>query len=116
MHSAKLLDHFQHPRNVGVLASPAISISVLNPACGDELRLSVRWDGDLAAEVRFQVRGCVAAIGTASALTQLLQGRTRADLASLQAPDIESAVDGLTNETRHAAALCLDAVHALLKT
>jgi len=44
MYPERLLDHFRNPRNVGELPPPAITVEVSNPACGDILRLSVRWE------------------------------------------------------------------------
>ena len=69
MHSERLLEHFRNPRNVGILEPPATVVDVSNPACGDLLRLSVRFEGDRVAEVKYQVRGCTASIAAGSALT-----------------------------------------------
>jgi nitrogen fixation NifU-like protein len=115
MLSAKLIDHFQNPRNVGELPPPAQTVEVMNPACGDILRLSVRWEADRAAEVRYKVRGCTASIGVGSALAEWMGGRTRAELRGLKATDVEALVDELIPESRHAAVLAVDAVKALLR-
>jgi NifU-like protein involved in Fe-S cluster formation len=64
--------------------------------------------------VRYKTRGCTASIAAGSALTTLLEGRTRAEAAKMGAADVESAVGGLSNESKHAAALCIDGVRALL--
>lgn len=115
MYSARLLDHFTNPRNVGELPSPALMVEMMNPACGDILRLSVEfWEGRAAA-VRYKVRGCTASIAAGSALTEWLTGKTLPQIGSLQASDIADAVGGLDPESRHAAVLCVDAVHALVR-
>ena len=115
MYSARLLDHFQNPRNVGELAAPAVTVEVSNPACGDILRLSVRFEGDRAAEARYKVRGCTASIAAGSALTEWIAGKTRADLAVLDATTVEDKVGGLAAESKHAAILCVDGVRQLLR-
>jgi nitrogen fixation NifU-like protein len=115
MHSPELLDHFRNPRNAGELQPPAVLVEVSNPACGDTLRLSVRWDADRIAEAAFKVRGCVASIAAASALTERLPGRNRTDLTGITASHIDEALGGLPPESKHAAALCVDAVKALLR-
>lgn len=115
MYSERLLNLFQNPRNVGDLAPPAITVEVSNPACGDVLRLSARFEGDVLAEARYRTRGCTASIAAGSALTELARGKTLQELARLKSTDIEEAVGGLTPESKHAAALCLDAVRALLR-
>ena len=115
MYSERLLDHFEHPRNVGELEAPGVTVEVSNPACGDILRLSVRFEGERAAEARYKVRGCTASIAAGSALTELLIGRTRAEMSALRSPDIEEAVGGLPPESKHAAVLCLDGIKSLLR-
>lgn len=115
MYPKELLDHFQNPRNVGELAPPAVTVEASNPACGDILRLGARFDGDRAVEVRFKVRGCTASIAAASALTEWMTGRTRAEIASFQPAIVDEAVGGLPAESKHAAVLCADAVRRLLR-
>ena len=114
IHSEKLLEHFQNPRNVGQLAAPAVTVEVTNPACGDILRLAARFDQGTVAEVRYQVRGCTASIGAGSALTEWMLGKSRAELAALVPAVIEDAVGGLQPASRHVAILCVDGVKKLL--
>lgn len=115
MYSEQLLEHFQNPRHVGQLPPPAVTVEVMNPACGDIMRLSARFEEGRVAEVRYQTRGCTASIAAGSAATELILNRTRADLAALTPAEIEAAVGGLAPESRHAAVLCLDSIRALLK-
>jgi nitrogen fixation NifU-like protein len=115
MYSQSILDHFQNPRNVGELAPPAVTVEVSNPACGDILRLSVLFDGNRAAEVRYKTRGCTASIAAGSVLTEWIAGKTQAELGQLKPSMIEQAVGGLAAESKHAAVICVDAVRALLK-
>jgi nitrogen fixation NifU-like protein len=114
MYSQRLLDHFQHPRNIGELDPPAVTIEVSNPVCGDILRLSVRFEGEVAVEARYKTRGCTASIAAGSALTEWITGKTRAELAVLQPAAIDEAVGGLAAESQHAARLCVDGVRAIL--
>jgi nitrogen fixation NifU-like protein len=114
MPNERLLEHFRNPRNVGDLAEPAIRVEVVNPACGDILRLSALIEGGRATEVRYKARGCTASIAAGSALTELMQGRTGEELRSIGSQDIEGAVGGLEPASKHAAQLCLDAVAALV--
>jgi NifU-like protein involved in Fe-S cluster formation len=116
MYSELLLEHFRNPRNVGDLEAPAITVEVSNPACGDVLRLSARFDSDRVAEARYRTRGCTASIAAGSALTEWMAGKSRAALRDLRATDIEDAVGGLQPESKHAAVLCVDGVKALLKS
>ncbi len=114
MHSERLLDYFQNPRNPGELPPPAVRVDVTNPACGDMLRLSARFENGRAVEARFLTRGCTASIAASSALTEWMTGRSRAELAALTTSALEEAVGGLEPASKHAAVLCLDALRSLL--
>ena len=114
MYPERLLEHFRNPRNVGDLEPPAVSVEISNPACGDILRLSARFEEGRVAEARYKVRGCTASIAAGSALTVWLAGRTRDELAAFQPSIVDEALGGLPAESKHAAVLCRDAVRALL--
>jgi nitrogen fixation protein NifU and related proteins len=111
--SPQLIEHFKNPRNVGELDPPAITVEVSNPVCGDILRLSALIENGRVVKCGFKVRGCTASIAAGSALTELISGRGREELKGMKTSDVEQAVGGLSNESKHAAALCLDAVRAL---
>ena len=115
VHNPELLDHFRNPRNVGDLPAPAVTAEVSNPACGDTLRLSVRWEDGRVADVGYRTRGCTAAIAAGSALTELLAGRSASDALAISTDDIERALGGLPAESKHAAVLCRDAVRAVVR-
>lgn len=112
--SPALIEHFKNPRNVGELPAPAVTVEVSNPVCGDILRLSALLEDGRVVQTGFKVRGCTASIAAGSALTELIIGRDKQGLQTLRASDVETAVGGLSNESKHAAVLCVDAVQALI--
>jgi nitrogen fixation NifU-like protein len=114
MYPERLLEHFQNPRNVGELPPPAVTVEVANPACGDILRLSVRFEEGRAVEVRYKVRGCTASIAAGSALTEWMAGKTAEELRGFRAAVVDEAVGGLPAESKHAGVLCADGVKRLL--
>lgn len=114
MYPERLLEHFQNPRNVGELPAPAVTVEVSNPACGDILRLSARFEDGRAVEVRYKVRGCTASIAAGSALTEWMAGKTAAELRAFRTAAVDEAVGGLPAESKHAAVLCADGVKKLL--
>lgn len=94
-YTAHILDHFRHPRNLGSLPAPDISQEVLNPLCGDRIRLELALEGEMVAAARFRGDGCAISIAATSLLTEMLPGRTLTEaqklgeaelLAALQAP------------------------------
>lgn len=115
MYSDALLAHFRDPRHVGELPPPAITVEVTNPACGDILRLSASFTDDRVIDARYRVRGCTASIAAGSALAEMITGQTRADLSRISADAIEERLGGLPTASKHAAALCVDGLRALLK-
>ena len=117
LHGEKLLDHFRNPRNPGVLAPPALTVEVENPACGDRLRLSAALHEGRIARAAFQALGCTASIAAGSALTEWLLGRVPSDILNqtdaVIAAEIEALLGGLIPASRHAAALAADAALTL---
>jgi len=116
VHSKLLLEHFRNPRNIGQLPPPAVTVDVSNPACGDLLRLSARFEDGRIAEARFQVRGCTASIAAGSALSEWMLGKTRAQLRELTTETIESALGGLEPASKHAAVLGVDGAKAIARS
>ncbi len=115
MYPERLIEHFRNPRNVGELPAPAVTVDVSNPACGDILKLSARFEEGRAAEVRYKVRGCTASIAAGSALTEWMLGKTREEIAGFRPEVVEDALGGLPPASKHAAGLCADGVNAILR-
>lgn len=115
MYSAKLLDHFQNPRNAGEIEAADATVQVENPVCGDVLRLTLKMAGGRVVEARFKAKGCVPSMACGSALTELLVGRTLAEARALQSEHIISALGGLPEASNHAAQLAIDALSAAIK-
>ncbi len=115
MFAPKLLDHFENPRNAGEVDAPDASVQRENPACGDVLRISLRREGACIAEIRFLAQGCVAAVACASALTELVQGKTLAEARLLRREDVVLAVGGLRPESNHASQLAIETLRAALE-
>jgi nitrogen fixation NifU-like protein len=115
MYSERLLDHFENPRNVGEIHDADIRVEVSNPICGDVLRLSANLSSGRITEIRYLTRGCTASIAVGSALTELLTGKSAAEAGAITRDDLENAVGGLSNESKHAAVLAVDGVKALVR-
>lgn len=114
IYSDTFLDHFQNPRNVGELAPPAITVEVMNPVCGDILKLSALFENDAVSNAAYKARGCTASLTAGSALTEWMRNKSRAELAAINPAIVEEAVGGLIPESKHVAILCVDAVRKLL--
>ncbi len=111
----EVLDHFEHPRNAGELASANVRVSVDNPVCGDILELAAIITEARIVEIRFKAKGCVASMAAGSAIAERLRGLTTAEVSEITRTQIVGALGGLSPESMHASYLAQDAVRALLK-
>ena len=115
MYSAQLLDHFQNPRNTGDVTDADAVAEIENPACGDVLRLSLKVQSGRVVEIRFKAKGCVPSMACASALTELVRGRTLGEVRTLDRETLVAAVGGVPQASTHAAQLALDTLSSALR-
>lgn len=111
-YSPKLIGHFRHPRNVGMMRNPDGVGQGEFEGCGDVVRIYLRVEAGKVTEVRFQTYGCGPTIAAASAGSELATGLDVARVLELSADEVEAAVDGLPEERRHAAAVVREALQA----
>ena len=114
MYSAKLLDHFQNPRNTGDLPDADAVVEIENPVCGDVIRLSVMLGAGRISAIRFKAKGCVPAMACGSALTEMALGMTVEEARRLTSEELTRAVGGMPPASGHAAQLALDALSTAL--
>ena len=113
-YSEIVIDHFQHPRNAGVLEDANAVGEDRNPVCGDHMKLMLRIEGNAISEARFQTRGCPAAIATSSMATVVLTGMQIDDAAQLKRQDFVDAVGGLPKAKIHCSVLAAAALKKAL--
>ncbi|MDJ0741637.1 MAG: Fe-S cluster assembly scaffold IscU [Gammaproteobacteria bacterium] len=79
-YSDKVIDHYENPRNVGVLDKTATDVGtgmVGAPACGDVMRLQIQvGDDGVIKDAKFKTYGCGSAIASSSLLTEWVKGKT----------------------------------------
>ncbi|MXX49193.1 MAG: iron-sulfur cluster assembly scaffold protein [Chloroflexi bacterium] len=109
-----VIDHFQHPRNAGVLDDANAVGEDRNPVCGDHMKLMLRIENDSIAEARFQTRGCPAAIATSSMATVVLTDMHIDEAAELKRQDFVDAVGGLPKAKIHCSVLAAAALKKAL--
>jgi nitrogen fixation NifU-like protein len=85
MYREVILDHYKSPRGHGLIEGADAQAEGQNPLCGDEVTISVKFaeDGETIAGIGFEGRGCAISQAATSMLTELVQGRTATDVASL---------------------------------
>jgi len=75
-----ILDHYQHPHNHGEIPGADISYEDSNPLCGDKIRIDIKLQGNVVADVRFNGKGCAISQASASMLTDELIGKSLDDI------------------------------------
>ena len=115
MYTKEVSDHIANPRNVGELTNPSGIGDVTNTVCMDRIRLSIRIDDDRLTDARVQAYGCPPTIAAASALTELIVGRSLTDLSSLDRKAITTALGRLPAAKMHCAVLAIEALRAAIQ-
>lgn len=113
--SGVVLDHYTHPRNRGILEDADADAAVVNPQCGDVLRLHLKIENGVVTKVRWQAEGCGTSIAASSLASELLKGQTVERAAALTRKAIEGAMGGLPPAKAHCAVLAADAIREALK-
>ena len=108
MYSAKVLDHFEHPRNVGELENATATAQIENPGCGDVLTLSLRVNDGRIEDVRYRAKGCVPAIACGSLLTEMVAGKTITEARKVRRIELVMALGGVPTASLHASHLAID--------
>jgi nitrogen fixation NifU-like protein len=111
MYSAKVMDHFMNPRNVGNLDTANGVGEVGNPVCGDIMHIEIEVTDNVIQDVKFKTFGCAAAIATSSMVTEMVKGKTLEEAERITNQAVAEALDGLPPIKMHCSNLAADALH-----
>ncbi len=114
-YSDKLLEHFRNPRNVGKIEDADGIGHVGNPMCGDIMDFYIKVKDGRIVDAKFQTYGCAAAIGTSSALTEMVIGKMIDEALKITNQIITEAVGGVPPVKRHCSILAEQALRAAIK-
>ena len=115
MYTEKVMDHFQHPRNVGELENASGVGTVGNAKCGDIMRIYLDIDeNQIIRDVKFKTFGCGAAVATSSMATELVKGKNIQEAMKVTNKAVMEALDGLPPVKVHCSLLAEEAIHAAL--
>ena len=105
LYSEKVMDHFQHPRNVGVIENADGIGEVGNAKCGDIMKIYLKIDDDKISDVKFETFGCGSAIASSSMATELIKGKPLSQALELTNKAVAEALDGLPAYKMHCSCL-----------
>jgi len=116
-YSEKVIDHYEHPRNVGVLDKDAGNVGtgmVGAPACGDVMRLQIQVnDNGVIEDAKFKTYGCGSAIASSSLLTEWVKGKTLDEARQIKNSEIAEEL-ALPPVKVHCSVLAEDAIKAAI--
>lgn len=115
MYSEKVMDHFEHPRNVGEIEDASGVGTVGNAKCGDIMRIYLDIDDEgIIRDCKFKTFGCGAAVATSSMATELVKGKSIREALKVTNKAVMQALDGLPPIKVHCSLLAEEAIHAAL--
>lgn len=115
-YSDKVIDHYENPRNVGILDKNALNVGtgmVGAPACGDVMRLQIQVDNGVITDAKFKTYGCGSAIASSSLLTEWVKGRTLEEAQQIKNTEIAEEL-ALPPVKIHCSVLAEDAIKAAI--
>ena len=116
-YSDKVIDHYEHPRNVGVLDKSALNVGtgmVGAPACGDVMRLQIQVNEQgVIEDAKFKTYGCGSAIASSSLLTEWVKGKTLDEARQIKNSQIAEEL-ALPPVKVHCSVLAEDAIKAAI--
>ncbi len=115
LYSEKVMDHFTHPRNVGVLEDADGVGEVGNAKCGDIMKIYLKIKDDVVTDVKFETFGCGSAIASSSMATELIKGKPLSETLKLTNKAVVEALDGLPAHKLHCSVLAEEAIKAAVK-
>ncbi len=115
LYSEKVMDHFLHPRNVGVIEDADGVGEVGNAKCGDIMKIFLKIEGGIVTDAKFSTFGCGSAIASSSMATEMIKGQPIEQVMELTNKAVVEALDGLPAYKLHCSVLAEEAVKAALK-
>ena len=112
MYSEKVMDHFNNPRNVGVIEDADGTGEVGNPVCGDVMKITIDVQEDAVSDIKFQTLGCGAAIATSSIVTEMARGMSLEDAVAITKKEVAEELGGLPPAKMHCSVLATDGLKA----
>ncbi len=111
IYTDKVMDHFQNPRNVGVLTDADGVGQVGNPVCGDMMTFYIKVEDDHLKDVKFQTFGCGAAIAVSSMVSEMAKGKSLEEAMKITNDSVAQELGGLPKNKMHCSNLGADALH-----
>ncbi|MBR4761595.1 MAG: Fe-S cluster assembly scaffold protein NifU [Clostridia bacterium] len=110
LYSEKVMEHFRNPRNVGVIENADGIGEVGNAKCGDIMKVYLKIENGIIADVKFETFGCGSAIASSSMATEMIKGKPLSEALILTNKAVAEALDGLPEIKMHCSVLAEQAI------
>ena len=115
MYSEKVMDHFQHPRNVGEIENASGVGTVGNASCGDIMQVFLKIEDDKIVDAKFKTFGCAAAIASSDTACEMIKGKSLEDALKIKNSDVVETLEGLPPQKIHCSVLAEEAIAEAIK-
>jgi len=115
MYTDQVMDHFTNPRNVGEIEDASGVGTVGNAKCGDIMKIFIKVENGVIADVKFKTFGCGAAIATSSKATEMVLGKTVDEAEQITNKMVTDALGGLPAVKLHCSVLAEEALHEAIQ-
>jgi nitrogen fixation NifU-like protein len=110
-YSELVIEHFQNPRNVGIIEDADGVGKMGSPVCGDLMEIYIRVDNSHITDIKFRTFGCGAAIASGSMASEIIKGKSLAEAETLTDEDVAKALGGLPEKKMHCSNLAASTLH-----
>lgn len=116
-YTARVIEHFKNPHNIGVIENADASATEGSPACGDEITVYLKIDKatDRIEDVKFQSYGCASNIATGSIITDMAKGKTIDEAEAITWKQAADELGGLPPVKMHCSVLAVDGLRSAIR-
>ncbi|MBC7251418.1 MAG: Fe-S cluster assembly scaffold protein NifU [Anaerolineae bacterium] len=114
-YSETVIEHFQNPRNVGIIEDADGVGKMGSPVCGDLMEIYIKVQDDRITDIKFRTFGCGAAIASSSMLSEMAKGKTLEEALRLTDDQVAQALGGLPEQKLHCSNLAASTLHKAIE-
>jgi nitrogen fixation NifU-like protein len=115
VYSDLVIEHFQHPRNVGVIPDADASARMESPVCGDLMEVYLKIQDEHIQDAKFRTFGCGAAIASSSMATEMVKKMTLQEAMAMTEEQVAAALGGLPPQKMHCSNLAASTIHQAIE-